>query len=51
LKERITVTIDKDVYKRLKEKGFFGETYSQLISRLIDLVETTIYDGGKLKVV
>jgi predicted CopG family antitoxin len=50
MNDRTTITIDKKVYQKLREKGRFGETYTQLISRLIDLAETKIYDRGKLKV-
>ena len=47
MNDRTTITIDKKVYQKLREKGKFGETYTQLISRLIDLVDTKIIDGGK----
>lgn len=51
MNDRTTITIDKKVYQKLKEKGRFGETYTQLISRLIDLADSKIHNGGKLKVV
>ena len=50
MKDRTTITIDKKIYYKLKEKGNFGETYSQLISRLIDTADAKIFDGDKLKV-
>jgi predicted CopG family antitoxin len=40
MNDRITITIDRNVYQKLKRKGFFGETYSQLVSRLLELVES-----------
>jgi predicted CopG family antitoxin len=39
MNERITITIDRNVYQKLKRKGIFGETYSQLVSRLLELAE------------
>jgi predicted CopG family antitoxin len=39
MKARHTITIDRDVYLRLKTKGFFGESYNELISRLIDFAD------------
>jgi predicted CopG family antitoxin len=39
MNERITITIDRNVYQKLKRKGFFGETYSQLVSRLLELAD------------
>jgi predicted CopG family antitoxin len=46
MNERITITIDRNVYQKLKRKGFFGETYSQLVSRLLELAEA----GSSLEV-
>jgi hypothetical protein len=43
MNDRITITIDKKVYQKLREKGKFGETYTQLISRLIDVEDTIIH--------
>lgn len=39
MKERHTITINRDVYLKLKRTGFFNETYSQLISRLVDIAD------------
>jgi predicted CopG family antitoxin len=39
MSKRHTITINRDVYQRLKRTGFFNETYSQLISRLVDIAE------------
>jgi predicted CopG family antitoxin len=33
---RHTITIDDKTYQRLRSKGNFGETYSEVISRLIE---------------
>jgi predicted CopG family antitoxin len=46
---RVTVGLRQDVYTRLRNKGKFGETFSDLVSRLIDEVETTIGDKGGRK--
>ena len=37
-KRRCTVLLREEVYQRLKKKGFFGESFSDLINRL--LIET-----------
>ena len=50
MNDRTTITIDKKVYCKLKEKGNFGETYSQLISRLIDNTDAKIFEESKVKV-
>ena len=39
MNERITITIHRDAYKKLKQRGIFGETYTQLILRLVKLAE------------
>jgi predicted CopG family antitoxin len=36
MNDKTTITIDKKIYQKLREKGRFGETYTQLISRLIE---------------
>jgi predicted CopG family antitoxin len=36
LDSRTTITIDKEIWQKLREIGRFGETYTQLISRLIE---------------
>lgn len=41
MNERVTITIERNAYNRLKEKGIFGETYSKLILRLINIVDST----------
>ena len=34
--KRVTVGLREDVYTRLKEEGEFGETFSDLVSRLLN---------------
>jgi predicted CopG family antitoxin len=36
---RITVGIREDVYSRLRDKGKFGESFSELIARLLNNLE------------
>jgi predicted CopG family antitoxin len=33
---RINICVDHKVYAKLKERGKFGESFSELISRLLD---------------
>jgi len=44
MNSRHTVNVNHDIFERLKLKGVFGESYSKLISRLMDLIDTL--DGG-----
>jgi predicted CopG family antitoxin len=44
--KRVTVGLRHDVYVRLKDRGRFGESFSDLVSRLIDEVELTINGSG-----
>ena len=39
MNDRVTITINREIYHRLKEKGIFGETYNQLILRLVRMAE------------
>lgn len=39
---RHTITINHQTYQKLKGKGTFGESYSELISRLADLAESYV---------
>lgn len=43
---RVTVGLRHDVYARLKDMGRFGESFSDLVSRLIDEVELTMKNSG-----
>ena len=36
---RRTITIDNEIYERLKKQGFFGETYTDILRRLLDFTE------------
>jgi hypothetical protein len=36
MKRRVNVGLRYDVYARLKERGKFGETYSDVVSRMMD---------------
>ncbi|MGH9981221.1 MAG: hypothetical protein ACRD6U_06685 [Nitrososphaeraceae archaeon] len=47
MNERTTITIDRSVYDKLKKKGCFGETYNDLILRLLEDADSN-YDGEKL---
>ena len=44
--KRVTVGLRHDVYAKLKDRGRFGESFSDLVSRLIDEVELTINGSG-----
>jgi predicted CopG family antitoxin len=37
---RHTITINDETYHKLKQKGIFNESYSELISRLVDIAES-----------
>ncbi len=37
--EKSTVLLTKDVYKRLREKGKFGETFSDIVKRLLNQID------------
>jgi predicted CopG family antitoxin len=39
MSKRYTISINADQYARLKQCGRFGESYGELISRLVDFVE------------
>ena len=38
---RHSLTINHATFVRLKKKGFFGESFSELISRIIDELENS----------
>jgi predicted CopG family antitoxin len=40
---RHTISLDEEVYIRLKSKGKFGESFNSLVNRLIHTIE----DSGK----
>jgi predicted CopG family antitoxin len=37
--KRCTISVDWKVYLRLKELGMFGESFSELVGRLLDLLK------------
>lgn len=39
MKERHTITIHHEIFQRLKKKGLFGESYSDVLSRLLDFAD------------
>ena len=46
MSKRVNVGLRYDVYSRLKEKGKFGETFSELVSRLIHELDAAIPNNG-----
>jgi predicted CopG family antitoxin len=37
--EKSTVLLTKDVYHRLREKGKFGKTFSDIVERLLNQID------------
>lgn len=37
--KRTTISLDADIYHRLKSKGKFGETFSEVIGRILDRLD------------
>ena len=37
--KRCTILLKEDIYQRLKTKGKFGESFSELICRLLDEID------------
>jgi predicted CopG family antitoxin len=37
--KRCTISIDRKIYRRLKDEGRFGESFSELVGRLLDLLK------------
>lgn len=37
--KRTTVSLDANVYHRLKSRGEFGETFSEIIGRILDQLD------------
>jgi predicted CopG family antitoxin len=44
--KRVNVGLRYEVYDKLRDRGKFGETFSDLVSRLIEQSETTTMDNG-----
>jgi predicted CopG family antitoxin len=42
MKNRVNVGLRYEVYNRLKDRGKFGESFSELVLRLINELDTTI---------
>ena len=46
--KRCTILLKEDIYKRLKTKGKFGESFSELISRLLDEIDFLGENKGEI---
>jgi len=44
--KRVNIGLREYVYNKLKDKGKFGESFSELVSRLIDEANSTTTDGS-----
>jgi predicted CopG family antitoxin len=44
---RITVGLRQDIYTKLRDKGRFGESFSEVVGRLLDELDKV--NGGKIK--
>jgi len=42
MKQRVNVGLRYDVYTKLKHRGRFGETYSDVVSRIIDELDNGV---------
>jgi predicted CopG family antitoxin len=47
--KRCTISIDRKIYSRLKEEGRFGESFSELVGRLLDRVKEKPAGGKTLQ--
>jgi hypothetical protein len=45
--DKSTVLLTKQVYQRLREKGKFGETFSDIVERLLNQIEYFENKGEK----
>jgi hypothetical protein len=43
---RHSLTINDTTFHRLKKKGYFGESFSDLISRILEELENSQQNGG-----
>ncbi len=48
---RHTITLGHQTFVRLKKKGMFGESYTDLVSRLLDQLEKVKDSQGEIKIV
>jgi len=46
---RHTITLGHETFQRLRRKGTFGESYTELVSRLLDQLERRRDIEGELK--
>jgi predicted CopG family antitoxin len=46
---RINICIDHEVYAKLKERGRFGESFSELISRILEETERISFENKPLE--
>jgi predicted CopG family antitoxin len=44
--QKSTVLLTKDVYQRLRKKGKFGETFSDIVERLLNQIDYLENKGG-----
>ncbi len=45
--EKSTVLLTKEVYQRLREKGKFGETFSDIVERLLNQIDNFEQEKGE----
>jgi predicted CopG family antitoxin len=46
---RITICVDHRVYTKLKERGKFGESFSELISRILEETDRISFENKTLE--
>ena len=48
MNKRVNVGLRYEVYSRLRDQGRFGESFSDLVSRIIDVAnKNTVLEGGE----
>lgn len=47
--KRINICVDHKVYAKLKDRGKFGESFSELISRIMDMADKTNFENKILE--
>ncbi|MFY9798933.1 MAG: hypothetical protein WAJ93_24865 [Candidatus Nitrosopolaris sp.] len=47
MNKRINVGLRYEVYTRLKDQGRFGESFSDLVSRIIDAADNQVLKEGQ----
>jgi predicted CopG family antitoxin len=48
LNKRHTISVNYDVYARLRNEGKFGESFSSVVSRLLDFAENSTKKNSKV---